>query len=45
MYMKYEILFSLFGVMRFVSVISPKFSLMLQALKSSLICVNFAHII
>jgi len=43
--MEYEILFSLFGVMGFVSMISPKFSLMLQPVKSSLICVNFAHII
>ena len=45
MYMKYEILFSLFGVMRFVSMINPKFSLVLQPVKSSLMCVNFAHII
>ena len=43
--MKYEILFSLFGVMKFVSMISPKFSLMLQLVKSSLICVDFAHFV
>lgn len=45
MSLKYEILFSLLGVMGFVSMINTTVSLILQQVKSGFRCVGCTHII